>query len=127
RPSAQSAAPLPANSRYLLTPALDGWTRLVTLINVDSRRLDIAVAGPRITPCSVPPGKTAVVDVGAMVSSETRVLEAHAAGKYAAYVALTSPDRRKLEIADSIGETARRHIFPMLVRRAPAVTTITLF
>ena len=137
-PAAQS---LPANSsatQYLVSPdpaspALGtGWQRQLMLLNLDTRRLDIAVSAPdhhrsRAANRIVSPGKADVLDLATAGDSDPHVLEARATGKYAAYVALMSADRRQLEIAGSIVQTARQQIFPVLVRRAQALTTLTLF
>ncbi len=137
RPVAQSLASDAANTRYLITPHFESdWQRHLTLVNLDVHRLDIAVSAldpsgsktdPRNPPGTVQSGKTAVLDLATAFASEGKVLETRSAGKYAAYVALTSPDRRKLEIAGSIGRGSLRQTFPILVRHAPAVTTLTLF
>ena len=137
RPSAQSLTSNPPSTQYLVMPALAGEAqRHLTLLNLDARRLDVAVStiddgGARSdmakAPRVVPIGTIAELDLAPARASEARVLEARAAGKYAAYVTVASADRQKLEIAPAINQASLRQIFPVLVQRAPAITTLTLF
>jgi uncharacterized repeat protein (TIGR01451 family) len=137
RPSAQGLTSNAADTRYVLSPPLGiDWQRRLSLINLDVARLEVAMSVldrnglpgvPRTPSGTVQSGEMVVFDLATAMDSDATVLHTRSASKYAAYLALTSPDRRKFEVSESIGRGSLRQTFPVLVRRAPMVTTLTLF